>query len=208
MMIAGMIYAGGEARRLGGIDKALVPLASAPLIAWVAGRLRPQVDALAISARGDPARFAFLDCPVLADPPEAGEAGWGPAAGLVSGLRWAKTLGAQWLVTAPTDAPFVPLDVVERLTSREGQAAVICRSSGLEPTFAAFAVDHGYVIEGAVRNREHTLYRLTGLLNALICPVEEGDPPAWFNLNRPEDLADAEAIVAKHGLRPPDFVAL
>lgn len=207
-MIAGVIYAGGEGRRLGGADKALVSLNGAPLIAWVAARLGPQVDALAISARGDPARFAPLGCSVLADPPEAGESGWGPAAGLVSGLRWAKEIGASWLVTAPTDAPFLPHDMVARLTARPAAAAVLCRNSGLEPTFAAFAVDHGHVIEAEVRAGEHTLHRLTGLLNALICAVEEEEPNPWFNVNTPEDCAEAEAMAAAHGLRPPHFVAL
>jgi molybdopterin-guanine dinucleotide biosynthesis protein A len=207
-MIAGLIYAGGQAARLGGVDKALLPLAGAPLVGWVAERLRPQVDALAISARGDPDRFAFLRCAVLPDPVEAGTAQWGPAAGLLSGLWWAKTIGADWLVTAPTDAPFLPEDLVHQLTQAEAKAAVVCRSSGLEPAFAAFRVDHGDVIENAIRNGEHALYRLTGLLNARILRAQEADPPPWFNINLPDDVVAAEAIVARYGLRPPQFPAL
>lgn len=207
-MIAGLIYAGGKGERLGGVDKALVPMAGAPLIVWTASRFGPQVDALAISARGDPARFAFLNATVLPDPPEAGEAGWGPAAGLVSGLRWARQIGARWLVTAPTDAPFLPDGLVRTLTARDAPAAVISRISGLEPTFAAFSVDHGHVIEQAVRDGERTLHRLLGLLNALNSAAEQGDPWRWLNCNSPQDVADAEAVVAKHGLRPPEFVAL
>jgi molybdenum cofactor guanylyltransferase len=206
-MIAGLIYAGGEARRMDGADKALIPLAGAPLIAWVHARLRPQVAALAISARGDPARFAFLECPVLDDPPESGAAQWGPAAGLVAGLRWAKSIGASWLVTAPTDAPFLPSDLSARLTQGQGKASVAGLGSGLEPTFAAFRVDHGFVIESAVRAGEQALYRLTGLMNASICSYEQGEPPAFFNVNTPEDAAAAEVLIATHCLQKPDFKA-
>ena len=53
MRIFGTILAGGEARRMGS-DKALMPLAGRPLVAWVADRFAPQVEELALSANGDP----------------------------------------------------------------------------------------------------------------------------------------------------------
>jgi molybdenum cofactor guanylyltransferase len=58
LRIFGVILAGGEGRRMGGVDKALVRLAGRPLIAHVLDRLEPQVDRVLISANGDPARFA------------------------------------------------------------------------------------------------------------------------------------------------------
>lgn len=208
-MIAGLILAGGKGERLGGADKALVPLAGAPLIAWGAARLSAQVEALAVSARGDPARFAFLGSPVLPDPPEAGAAGWGPVAGVVSGLRWASALGAEWLVTAPTDAPFLPMDLASRLIGPgEGAAAVIGRVEGLEPPFAAYRVDHRQVIEAMVEDGQRSLAGVLRALGAVVRPVREGEDLAWTNLNTPQDFAIAEALIAEHGLRPPHFVAL
>ena len=56
--IAGCILAGGLSRRMGGGDKALLPLGGTSMLARVAGRLRPQVDALVLNANGDPARFS------------------------------------------------------------------------------------------------------------------------------------------------------
>ena len=57
------------------------------LLAHVLDRLRPQVGGMAISANGDPARFAAFGLPVLADTVE----GYlGPLAGLLAGMQWAK----------------------------------------------------------------------------------------------------------------------
>ena len=66
-MIAGVILAGGRATRMGGGDKGLLPLAGRPILARVIDRLRPQVDALALNANGDPARFAPFGLPVVPD---------------------------------------------------------------------------------------------------------------------------------------------
>lgn len=207
-MIAGLILAGGKGERLGGADKALAPLAGAPLIGWVQARLGPQVEALAVSARGDPARFGFLGLAVLPDPPEAGEADWGPVAGVVSGLRWAETIAAEWLVTTPTDAPFLASDLVARLTGVAAPAAVIGRQGGLEPPFAAYRVDHRQVIEGLVEAGERSLAGLLRRLGAFVRAAPEGEDLAWTNLNTPADFAAAEALIAEHDLRPPHFVAL
>ena len=55
--IAGVILAGGLARRMGGGDKGELLLGGRSILAHVIERLRPQVEALAINANGDPERF-------------------------------------------------------------------------------------------------------------------------------------------------------
>lgn len=63
----GVILAGGLARRMGGGDKGLLKLQDRSLLSWVSGRLEPQVARMVLNANGDPARFADLDLPVIAD---------------------------------------------------------------------------------------------------------------------------------------------
>ncbi|MBZ0123879.1 MAG: NTP transferase domain-containing protein, partial [Roseovarius sp.] len=64
----GVILAGGRATRMGGGDKGLLPLGEGTILGQVVARLAPQVAAMAISANGDPARFARFGLPVLPDP--------------------------------------------------------------------------------------------------------------------------------------------
>ena len=108
----GVILAGGQATRMGGGDKGLRNLGGQTLLARVEARLAPQVAGLALNANGDPARFAGLGMPVIADS-VAGFAG--PLAGVLAGLDWAAERGAQTIVTAAADTPFFPCDLVPQL---------------------------------------------------------------------------------------------
>ncbi len=111
-MIAGLILAGGLGTRMGGADKAFLRLGGRPLIEHVLARLGPQVTGLAISANGDPTRFAAYALPVLPD----SCAGRGPLAGVAAGLAWAAGQGADFLASVPVDTPFIPENLVSRLT--------------------------------------------------------------------------------------------
>src|SRR5271166_2678408 len=116
----GLILNGGLARRLGGGDKGLVPLAARPMLAHVIARLRTQCGALAISANGDPARFQGFGLPVLADDPPASA---GPLAGVLAGLEYCARSGELTHVASlPADAPFAPQDFVARLHERRREA--------------------------------------------------------------------------------------
>lgn len=80
--IAGLILAGGEARRMQGQDKGLVKFKNKPLIEYVIASLKPQVDELWISANRHLEEYRALGLPVIMDLPEF--KGMGPLAGLVS----------------------------------------------------------------------------------------------------------------------------
>ena len=107
----GVILAGGQGRRMEGADKAFVRLAERPLFDHVLSRLAPQVDAVIVNANGDPARFADYDLPVVADTVDGFA---GPLAGVLAAMEWAAAHrpACRYLVTAATDAPFLPRDLV------------------------------------------------------------------------------------------------
>lgn len=196
MRIFGVILAGGQGRRMGGADKALLPLAGRPLIAHALDRLDPQVERLAISANGDPARLARFGLPILAD---AGGS-HGPLSGLLAALGWAAAHGATHLVTAPVDAPFLPPDLVPRLLlaaegTGDGLGAALARSGGDDhPTcglwpVAAQAALAAFLASGA----KPRVRDFAAALNAA-----RADFPAdgaFANLNTPQDLAMAEARI-------------
>lgn len=111
MSITGLILAGGRGSRMGGVDKGLQAFRGTPMISHVIARLAPQVDKLMISANQNLAAYRALSIPVWQD---AMENFAGPLAGLQTGLMHCDT---PYLVTAPCDSPFLPADLVARLSA-------------------------------------------------------------------------------------------
>jgi molybdenum cofactor guanylyltransferase len=106
--ITALILAGGQGRRMHEADKGLQLLHGKPLVAHVLARIAPQVNAALISANRNIERYAVY-ASVLADQ-HAGFAG--PLAGMHAGLAACTT---PWMVCAPCDMPYLPLDMVARL---------------------------------------------------------------------------------------------
>ncbi len=191
-MIAGVILAGGLARRMGGGDKGLRLVLNEPVLGRIIGRLRPQVGALALNANGDPARFATWGLPVLPDPvPD-----WpGPLAGVLAGLGWARGLGADWVVTAPGDAPFLPRDLVARLVLGRGDAMFACAvSAGQDhPVAALWPVTAYDALKSALAAGQRAIHRFTaGRVAHVDWDTYPVDP--FFNMNTADDMAEAERL--------------
>lgn len=192
MRIFGVILAGGQGRRMGGADKALLGLAGRPLLAHVRDRLEPQVEALAISAKGEAARFG-MGLPVLAD-----LIGAGPLAGIHAALHWAAPLGATAVLSAPVDAPFLPGDLCPRLClaaeiAPEGLA--IARAGGrVHPTFGLWPVGLLAPLEAFLASGAKPKMMDFATAHGA---AEAGfpDAPAFENLNTPEDLTRAESAL-------------
>ena len=109
--ITGIVLAGGLGRRMGGVDKGLQLLHGRPMAAWVAERLGPQVCELLINANQNAEHYAAFGYRVVPDQ-ITGFAG--PLAGLHAALSAATH---PWVVTAPCDSPFLPADLVARLST-------------------------------------------------------------------------------------------
>lgn len=196
-MIAGLVLAAGRSRRMGGRDKAFVPLGGVPLVARAAARLRPQVTLFAISANTAPEELPVSGMPVIADPLPRFQ---GPLAGMLAGLRWGRdAAGVSHLATVAVDTPFFPADFVARLAAAAGEGAAVARSGGrIHPTFALLPV----TVAGDLADFLATdPSRRAGAWLARHDPAvvdfalsEAGDP--FFNVNTPADLAVAEARLA------------
>ena len=187
-----MILAGGQARRMGGQDKAFLPLAGRPLLAHVLDRLEPQVDRVLISANGDAARFAGYGCPVVADiVPQ------GPLSGVLAALTAAADLGATHVVSTPCDTPFLPGDLVPQLllaaeSSAEGLALAVTED-GDQPATALWPVGIAAALAAFLAGGEAKVTRFTSAHGA--ARAQFPDARAFLNLNAPEDLAAAEALL-------------
>jgi len=192
--IGGVILAGGQGRRMGGARKGLLTLSGRPLIAHAAARLGPQVTALALSANGPAAAYAEFGLPVLPD--ETADFP-GPLAGVLSGLRWAEAQGLEAIVTVPCDAPFLPRDLAARLAAA-GPFAMAALKGRAEPAFALWPVTRRAEVEAALAAGRRKVTEAAG--GAAL--VDFPDAGAFFNINTPEALAEAEARLAGAGEGP------
>ncbi|KPP84004.1 MAG: molybdopterin-guanine dinucleotide biosynthesis protein MobA [Rhodobacteraceae bacterium HLUCCA08] len=183
-----VILAGGRGRRMGGTDKALMWLGGRPMLSHVIDRLAPQAGALAINANGDPARFATFGLPVLPDP-VAGFAG--PLAGILAALDWALAQGAQSVVTVAADTPVFPADLVDRLAAA-GAPAIAATADGPHPVFGLWPVAAAPGLRAALDAGTRKVGDWAEAIGATPVRFEDTDPPPFFNINTPEDLARAE----------------
>lgn len=205
----GVILAGGLARRMGGGDKGLLALGGRSLIDRVAARLAPQLvggrAALRLNANGDPARFLALGLPVVADSAPDFP---GPLAGVLAGLDAGRAAGAHWIVTAAADTPFPPRDLLARLAaSRNAAGAPIALAATRDaegklrphPTFGLWPVRLAEDLRAAVAvDGVRKVLAWTDRHGAALTefPVTGGVDP-FFNVNTPEDLAEAARIAER-----------
>jgi molybdenum cofactor guanylyltransferase len=197
--VLGLILAGGQARRMGGGDKPLLRLGERTLLERVVERLGPQCAAgLALSANGDPARFAGFPGPVLPDPlPDQP----GPLAGILAGLEHAGARGIARVVSVSGDAPFLPEDLVARLRSVASEGGLALAASGARQHYTialwptALRDDlRDYLVQG-----ERRVGAFIARHGAAVAswPAEPVDP--FLNINTPADLAAAEALGLRSG---------
>lgn len=198
-----MFQAAASGEPAGG-DKGLLDLGGQSMIAHVIGALRPQVSALIINANGDPARYASLGLPVVADT----VGGFvGPLAGVLAGLRWAAAHATHvtHVVSASADAPFLPLDLVVRLWSAamaQPGAIALARSAGeLHPVIGLWPVAVADDLEAQLAAGVRKVLRFTDRHGTLPVDFESEDiggvaVDPFFNANTPEELDEARRLLA------------
>lgn len=187
----GVILAGGQATRMGGGDKGLLPLGETTIIDHVIDRLTPQVDTLALNANGDATRFEHLNLPVL---PDSIPGFAGPLSGVLAGLDWAAEQDATHIVTAAADTPFLPCDLVPQLLLHAENGLCLAASpSGRQPTFGLWPVSLRDDLRDALDGGLRKVVQWTRQHGA--GTAEFPNDAAFFNVNTPEDLATAKAML-------------
>lgn len=187
-----VILAGGLATRMGGGDKGLLSLGSTSILDQVIARLSPQVDGIVLNANGDPTRFDALKLPVVADS-IAGFAG--PLSGVLAGMDWAAAQGASHVVSVAADTPFLPCDLVPQLQLAGGEAglALAASPSGRQPTFGLWPVALRDDLRAALSDGLRKVVAWTDRHDAGQAMFP--DDASFFNVNTPEDLETAKAIL-------------
>ncbi|MDP1963024.1 MAG: molybdenum cofactor guanylyltransferase [Reyranella sp.] len=205
--LVGVVLAGGEGKRMGpGPLKPLRLLAGRPMVAHVVERLRPQVMDLVVIANQPAAAFKALKVAVIADPPDIQRAArregrrLGPLAGILAGMEWAKAHHphAGWILTAPADVPFLPLDLTVRLCGHmhvpEPDVLMVRHGRRREHTIAVWSVRlaadlRRALLEEGVRRVEEFARRYT--FAELAWP---GGAAPFLNVNTPAELTKATRL--------------
>src|SRR5215468_3604664 len=187
--VTGVVLAGGQGRRMGGVDKGLVLLRGRPMVQHVLERLRPQVDEILINANQHRSEYEALGHPVFADA-IGGFAG--PLAGLHVGLAQAKH---PLVATVPCDSPFLPEDLVARLAaSLVGRGADLAVARTFEQPHPVFALVHRSVLTHLTRFLEGGGRKIDAwyaTLSTVEVPFDD-EADAFRNINTPDELQQSD----------------
>ena len=191
--VSGIILAGGASVRLGE-DKALVEVAGRPLVERVVEVLRPLADELVL-VTPSPERLAWLGRPAVGDV----SPGIGPLGGLHAGLN---VIQSPYGLVVGCDMPFLNRDLLAYMISQTGDAEVVMPRVGrfYEPLHAIYARSALPILEQRILDGQRRIRQAcAGLRTRYILEHEiaayDPDHLSFFNVNTPEDLARARAVL-------------
>ena len=202
MRIAGIILAGGQSRRMDGVDKALLPFGDRRVIDHVYARLSRQIEPVALNSNNEPILFSDLPVPVIPDDIDGFA---GPLAGVLAAMEWAnnQALPFTHIVTVATDTPFFPDNLVDTLRQAvadapRGHIGVAASGNRLHPVFGLWPVFLKSDLRRWLSNEKNrrVVAWIEGhphkIADFPIITTQSGaslDP--FFNINTPEDIAEA-----------------
>lgn len=187
--VTGVILAGGQGSRMGGVDKGLQPFRGRPMVAHVIERLAPQVDELLVNANRNLEAYAAFGHRVIADEIEGFA---GPLAGFERGLAHAR---GDLVVTVPCDSPFLPHDLVSRLAqaleSQAAQVAVAKTGEQAHPVFCLMRREVHAGLAAFLAGGQRKIDKWYASLAVAEVPFDD-EPDAFLNINTREELAGLE----------------
>ena len=194
-MLTVCIQAGGQSSRMGE-DKALKPFLKRPLIQRVIERLSPIADELIVTTNR-PEDYAFLDLRLVSD--------LIPDRGALGGLYTAIASATHpFVAVVACDMPFANARLIEgmsRLMVQQEADVVIAKSDGgYEPIHAVYRRETCLpAIEKAINADKWKVIAWFPQVNVYELSEEElnsldPDGLAFWNVNTPEEFAEAERI--------------
>ena len=187
--VSGVILAGGQGSRMGGVDKGLQPFRGRPMVAHVIDRLAPQVAELLINANRNAEAYGAFGYRVIADEIEGFA---GPLAGFERGLAHASK---ELVVTVPCDSPFLPADLVPRLQgalkAAGAQLAVAKTGDQAHPVFSLMRRDVHESLRAFLASGQRKIDKWYAALKVIEVAFDD-EAEAFLNINTREELAGLE----------------
>jgi molybdopterin-guanine dinucleotide biosynthesis protein A len=187
--VTGVVLAGGQGSRMGGVDKGLQPFRGKPMVAHVIERFAPQVDELLVNANRNPEAYAQFGHRVIADGIEGFA---GPLAGFERGLAHAS---GSLVVTVPCDSPFLPPDLVARLRAaldrENAELAVAKTGDQAHPVFSLMQRGVHASLRDFLASGQRKIDKWYAALRVVEVPFDDV-ADAFLNINTREELASLE----------------
>ena len=187
--ISAIILAGGQAKRMGGRDKALVRFRSRPMIDWIVKTLSPQVKSVMINASRNFEQYRRFCNNLFSDKLNGFQ---GPLAGFQVGISHSET---PFLATVPCDSPGLPENLIERLsaplTDPRIDLTVVSINSRLQPVFSILRKDLRLSLDNFLESGERKIDRWYSTLNIETVDFTE-QIDAFVNFNTVEEIKKSE----------------
>ena len=189
----GFIIAGGTSSRMGRDDKLLLSICGSNILNHVINRLSPQLGSLIVNANREDLNTSLEVIPDLIK-------NSGPLGGIYTALKTAKERGFSKVITSPADTPFIPKDFVSRLETYSSKPIVVAKSQGrVHPILALWDTTLLSDTEWALNKGERKI--LSWIEKYSPAQIEWIDgPDPFFNINTPEDLAQAKKRLSQGSL--------
>lgn len=189
MKVTGVVLAGGQGSRMGGVDKGLQPFRGKAMVEHVLERLSPQVDEIVINANRNAQAYARFGHRVIADEIEGFA---GPLAGFERGLAHAT---GELVVTVPCDSPFLPGDLVARLREslqrEDAQVAVAKTGDQVHPVFCLMRRGVHESLRQFLASGQRKIDRWYPQLRSTLVAFDD-EAGAFVNINTRDELAGLE----------------
>lgn len=187
-MPAGVVLAGGLGRRIGG-SKAIVELAHRPLISYPVEAMWKALGNVAIVTKSDVELPTMPGAVIWIEPQEPRH----PLTGILYALALA---GGRPVLVCASDMPLVRPELISALASADprGASAVLASWHGeIQPLLGCYQQSAVEPLSAAAREPGVRLRDAVAALNPAHYEVE--DPDCLFNVNSPEELLQAAALL-------------
>lgn len=185
------ILAGGQGRRIGG-GKPLRVLGGETLLSRAVKQARQWSDEIAVVVRSVD-QLGDAEATMIADRTGID----GPLAGVAAALEWASDTNAEAVLTIPTDMPFLPRDLGQRLEQARPPRQVGLASSGghTHPVCALWPVSALRELPSFIGSGSASLRRFADHIGCVVIDWASEPFDPFFNINCPQDLAQAERLL-------------
>ncbi len=188
--VAGVILAGGLARRMQQQDKGLILLNGLPMVSYAIEAMKPVADTLIVNANRNQAAYRQWGYEVISDQSSSFD---GPLAGVLAVMSG---IDADWLVVMPCDSPLIKTEHIKKLLDHaietDCDCAVAFDGERIHPVFLALKTRLKSSLEDYLARGERKIDRW--LFQHDCIRVDFSDQAEVFqNINTPEQLQQVEA---------------